>query len=404
MSTHVPDRAPRRHGTRIPRPASRAAAPPRSRRRSANRPDPGQVAGNATRPACGMAYQTSRPYESARQITSAAEAAARAWAQALPAAELPLITACLDMSLLELSAALGQLAQYRPVMRPGAICGNPSEPGIYIDAAAQAISCISRDLRDIADDQPGTGHDQPGTAAITAARNLADATYTAFTEIRQPSGSPAARDAAVSAFMHAIGIIDTAIGNLASQARRPAGGHPDPAAHPAGTRLPLPARSPRRLRRQPGRPAQPRRRGPGPRAAPDHAAPPPGPAPALLATRPSRRPVPAPAPLSPGEPAMNRSRQRPGAGAARQPRIPGGQQHRPHRHRPRQHRPPGHPCTPPPRSQQHERHPTCHKERKEMSQQDFEPDADAFTASPEFTEAGFSTPGRRHLDIARASR
>ena len=28
-----------------------------------------------------------------------------------------------------------------------------------------------------------------------------------------------------------------------------------------------------------------------------------------------------------------------------------------------------------------------------MSQQDFEPDANAFTASPEFTEAGFSTPG-----------
>ena len=127
---------------------------------------------------------------SARQIASAAEAAARAWAQALSAAELPLITACLDMSLLELSAA-------------------------------QVISCISRDLRDIADGQPRTGHDQPGTAAVTAARDLAAATYTAFTEIRQPAGSPAARDAAVSAFMHATGIIDTAIGNLADQAPGP---------------------------------------------------------------------------------------------------------------------------------------------------------------------------------------
>ena len=37
--------------------------------------------------------------------------------------------------------------------------------------------------------------------------------------------------------------------------------------------------------------------------------------------------------------------------------------------------------------------PTCHKEREEMSQQDFEPDANAFTASPEFTGPGFSTPG-----------
>ena len=36
---------------------------------------------------------------------------------------------------------------------------------------------------------------------------------------------------------------------------------------------------------------------------------------------------------------------------------------------------------------------TCHKEREEMSQQDFEPDANAFIADPEFTEAGFSTPG-----------
>ena len=36
--------------------------------------------------------------------------------------------------------------------------------------------------------------------------------------------------------------------------------------------------------------------------------------------------------------------------------------------------------------------PTCHKEREEMSQQDFEPDANPFTASPEFTGPGFSTP------------
>src|SRR5208282_340269 len=35
----------------------------------------------------------------------------------------------------------------------------------------------------------------------------------------------------------------------------------------------------------------------------------------------------------------------------------------------------------------------CHKEREEMSQQDFEPDANEFTAAPEFTEADFSTPG-----------
>jgi len=161
------------------------------------------------------------PVRSARQVAAAAGAAARAWAQPLPAAELPLVTACLDMSLLELSCALGQLAQYRPVMRSGVICRNASEPGIYIDAAAQAISCISRDLRGPGHDQPGTGDDQPGTVAITAARTLADATYTAFTAIRQPSGSVPARDAAVSAFMHAIGIIDTAIGNLAGCAPSP---------------------------------------------------------------------------------------------------------------------------------------------------------------------------------------
>ena len=117
------------------------------------------------------------------------------------------------MSLLELSCAPRQLAQYRPVKRPGVICRNASEPGIYIDTAAQAISCISRDLRGPGDDAEP---DQPGTAAATAVRDLADATYTAFTAIRQPSGSLPAKDAAVSAFMHAIGIIDTAIGNLAA--------------------------------------------------------------------------------------------------------------------------------------------------------------------------------------------
>ena len=35
--------------------------------------------------------------------------------------------------------------------------------------------------------------------------------------------------------------------------------------------------------------------------------------------------------------------------------------------------------------------PTCHKEREEMSQPDFEPDANPFRASPEFTNLGFST-------------
>jgi hypothetical protein len=79
----------------------------------------------------------------ARQIASAAEAAVRAWAQPLAAAELPVITACLDMALLELSGALAQLAQYRPLLLPGATCGSPSEPGIHIGAAAQAIACIS---------------------------------------------------------------------------------------------------------------------------------------------------------------------------------------------------------------------------------------------------------------------
>jgi hypothetical protein len=157
----------------------------------------------------------------ARQIASAAQAAARTWAQPLPPAELPVITACLDMSLLELSGALGQLAQYRPHLRPGATCGSPFEPGIHIGAAAQAIACISQDLRGAAGHQPGAGEGQPATAAITAARAVADATYAAFTEIRQPAGSLAARDAAVSAFMHAIGIVDTAIGNLADQAPGP---------------------------------------------------------------------------------------------------------------------------------------------------------------------------------------
>ena len=157
----------------------------------------------------------------ARQIASAAGAAARAWAQPLPAAELRVITACLDMALLELSGALGQLAQYRPRLRPGITCGNPFEPGIHIGAAAQAIACISQDLRSTADCQPGAGGSQPVTAATTTARAIADATYAAFTEIRQPSGSPGARDAAVSAFMHATAIIDAAIGNLADSAPGP---------------------------------------------------------------------------------------------------------------------------------------------------------------------------------------
>ena len=213
------------------------------------------------------------------------------------------------MSLLELSAALGQLAQYRPVLRPGARRGNPSEPGIHIAAAAQAISCISRDLRDIADGQPGTGHDQPGAAAITAARNLAAATYTAFTEIRQPAGSPAARDAAVSAFMHATGIIDTAIGNLADQA-------PGPLAAILLTRQRIRLEHACRSLREAlvasavSQDDQPSLAAavPGPRAAPEIPPHRPPPRPWRSRGHPARR-CHAPAPLSPGEPAMNRSRQ-----------------------------------------------------------------------------------------------
>jgi hypothetical protein len=157
----------------------------------------------------------------ARQIAAAAEAATRAWAQPLPTAELSVITACLDMAMLELSGALGQLAQYRPLLRPGATCGNPFEPGIHIGAAAQAIACISQDLRSIAGHQPGTAGNQPVSAAVTAARAIADATYAAFTEIRQPSGSLPAIDAAISAFMHATGNIDNAISNLTGSAPGP---------------------------------------------------------------------------------------------------------------------------------------------------------------------------------------
>ena len=137
----------------------------------------------------------------------------------------------------------------------------------------------------------------------------------------------------------------------------PAGGRPDPAAYPAGTGLPVPAGSPRLLRGQPGRPAQPRHRRPGPPAAPDLAASLPAPA---RGSRPrghraGRGQPPAPHARRASNdtgPAAS------GAGAVRQPRIPGGQQYCPHRHRPRQHsRRQVTRARSPPRSQRHERHP-----------------------------------------------
>jgi hypothetical protein len=157
----------------------------------------------------------------ARLISAAAEGAVRAWAEPLPAAEAATVTAHLQIAVVELSGALGQLAQYRPVHSPGTRPCNPREPGIYIGSAAKAISCINRDLRQAGSNQPGTGHSHRDSRAVKAARSLTDATYAAFTATGPPSGSAAARDAAVSAFMHALDTIDAAIETLAAHTPRP---------------------------------------------------------------------------------------------------------------------------------------------------------------------------------------
>jgi hypothetical protein len=157
----------------------------------------------------------------ARLISGAAEAAAEAWAQPLSATEAVTLTAYLQLALVELSGVLSQLAQYRSAAPPGSRLYNPHEPGIYIGSAAKAISCISRDLRDAGSDQPGKRPGHRDSRATTAARSLTDATYVAFTAIGQPSGSVAARDAAVSAFMHALDTIDAAIEALTAHTPSP---------------------------------------------------------------------------------------------------------------------------------------------------------------------------------------
>ena len=246
------------------------------------------MTGNATRPPPGTAAGLP-PVQSARQIaTAAADRRPRLGAAAARGGAAAYHRLYLDMSLLELSCALGQLAQYRPVMRPGVIYRNASEPGIYIDAAAQAISCTSQDLRGPGHDEPGTGDDQPGTAAVTAARTSSPTPLHGVHRdppaIRQPAGQRRRRQRLHARhwdhrYRHR---------QPRSLHAEPADGRADPAAHPAGTRLPVPARSPRLLRGQPGRPARPRRRGPGSPAPPDPAASLPGPARMLPATRPPR--------------------------------------------------------------------------------------------------------------------
>lgn len=157
----------------------------------------------------------------ARLISAAAEGVLRAWAEPLPAAEAATVTAHLQIAFVELSGALGQLAQYRPVHPPGTRPYNPREPGIHISSAAKAISCINRDLRETGSNQPDPGHSHRDSRAVKAARSLTDATYAAFTVTGPPSGSAAARDAAVSAYLHALDTIDAAIETLAAHTPRP---------------------------------------------------------------------------------------------------------------------------------------------------------------------------------------
>jgi hypothetical protein len=167
------------------------------------------------------------PWQAARLVSGAAQDAARAWTQPVPAADILDVTWDLHRTLGDLGIALWRLSRFQQEAGPD---GQPHtrlhEPGIHIYRAGSVIVNAGSGLRDrevlehvrhkIAWDLPVGGDPVKGPAGITAALDLADAAAMAFRIVgTSPAGTATDRDAAVGAFMRVIDNLDTAVENLA---------------------------------------------------------------------------------------------------------------------------------------------------------------------------------------------
>jgi hypothetical protein len=167
------------------------------------------------------------PWQAARLVSGAAQDAARAWTQPVPAADILDVTWDLHRTLGDLGIALWRLSRFQQEAEPD---GQPRtrlhEPGSHIYGAGTVTvnagaGLLDREVlehvrRQIAWDLPVGGDPVKGPAGITAALGLADAAAMAFRIVgTSASGTATDRDAAVGAFMRVIDNMDMAVERLA---------------------------------------------------------------------------------------------------------------------------------------------------------------------------------------------
>lgn len=176
------------------------------------------------------------PWQAARLLSGAAQDAARAWTQPVPAADILDVTWDLHQTFRDLGIALRRLSRYRPGTEPD---GQPRtvlhEPATHISRAGSVMVNAGAVLRDrevleavrrhIARGLPARGDPQNGSAVVNAALGLADAAAMAYRIVgRSRTGTGRDRDAAVGAFMRVIDNLDMAVRNLAGHLPSPLSG------------------------------------------------------------------------------------------------------------------------------------------------------------------------------------
>lgn len=169
------------------------------------------------------------PCQAARLVSSAAQNAARAWAQPVPETAILDVTWDLHRTFRDLGIALRRLSRFQHDAEPDVQPINREHgPGSHIYRAGGATVEAGTALRDrevlehvrrnVALGLPAGGDPEQGSPAIAAALELADAAAMAYRIVgRSPSGSAADIDAAVGAFMHVADNLDAAAENLASR-------------------------------------------------------------------------------------------------------------------------------------------------------------------------------------------
>jgi hypothetical protein len=172
------------------------------------------------------------PWQAARLVSGAAQHAARAWTQPVPAAAILDVTWDLHQTFGDLGISLWRLSRFQQAAESDGQPGTLHEPGSHIYRAGSATVNAGRVLRDhevlehvrreIALGLPVGGDPRDGGSAITAALELADAAVMSYRIVgASPSGTATDRDAAVGAFMRVLDILDTAVENLAVHAPGP---------------------------------------------------------------------------------------------------------------------------------------------------------------------------------------